>query len=126
MKGTGIANTNLPPVTEIHWHESKSWYAASINILRANVRELLRTGYPNHEVRFTDGSLSSTGVSIGIHGTGLDISRSLRPECSIFSAEAMAILVAVSTPADQPILILTGSASVLDALKSKIYEHLQN
>lgn len=44
-------------------------------------------------------------------------------ECSVFSAEAAAIFVAVTTPADRPLLILTDSASVLEALNSEHPKH---
>ncbi|XP_062711556.1 uncharacterized protein LOC134289572 [Aedes albopictus] len=43
--------------------------------------------------------------------------------CSIFSAEAAAILIAITIPADQPILVLTDSASVVSALQAESPVH---
>lgn len=51
------------------------------------------------------------------------MNHSLPKECSIFSAEAAAIFYAATTPSSLPILILSDSASVLDALKSESPTH---
>lgn len=134
-----VANVDLPPVAKIHWYGDKSWQSGKPKIdstikdrfragdnsitLRASVIEWLRNNYPNHLHRYTDGSLSNRGVGIGIYGLDVSRSLSLAPLCSIFSAEAAAVFIAATTPAEQPILILTDSASVVSALQSESPAH---
>ncbi|XP_062713916.1 uncharacterized protein LOC134290739 [Aedes albopictus] len=130
---------NLPPVAKVHWNGPISWQNPVIHVensiknsfrkgsesaaLQSAVRELVGSRYPYHNVRYTDGSLSSRGVGIGVFGPELDVSQSLAPECSVFSAEAAAIFTAITTPSSKPILVLTDSASVLAALGSDKPKH---
>ncbi|XP_065074190.1 uncharacterized protein LOC135698225 [Ochlerotatus camptorhynchus] len=85
--------------------------------------ELLGTNYANHTHRYTDGSRSRNGVGIGIFGENINESSSLPPQCSVFSAEAAAIFRAATIPANKPILILTDSHSVIQALASETPKH---
>lgn len=134
-----MANKVLPPVARVHWHGDVSWHSTKPTIdstiknrfragdnsvvLRAAVTEWLRTKYAGYALRYTDGSLSRSGVGIGITGPGTELSLSLSPLCSIFSAEAAAIFIAATVPSDLPILILSDSASVITALQSESPSH---
>ncbi|XP_065093420.1 uncharacterized protein LOC135714078, partial [Ochlerotatus camptorhynchus] len=88
-----------------------------------SVAELLGSNYADHVHRYTDGSRSINGVGIGIFGDGIGESNSLPPQCSVFSAEAAAIFRAATTPANKPILILTDSHSVVQAITSEAPKH---
>lgn len=88
-----------------------------------SVLEWLQTKYSGYEHRYTDGSLSQVGVGIGIIGHSLEISKSLQPWYSIFSAEAVAVFIAATTVSVRPILVLTDSASVISALQSDTPQH---
>ncbi|XP_065084337.1 uncharacterized protein LOC135706617 [Ochlerotatus camptorhynchus] len=60
---------------------------------------------------------------MGVSGDGLLVSRSLPTQCSVFSAEAAAILHAVKLPANRPILVVTDSHSVILALTTETPKH---
>ncbi|XP_065094061.1 uncharacterized protein LOC135714598 [Ochlerotatus camptorhynchus] len=94
-------------------------------ILRRLVTELLGSNYAGHVHRYTNGSRSINGVGIGDFCLNDDIaeSSSLPPQCSVFSAEAAAIFRAATTPANKPILILTDSHSVVQAITSDAPKH---
>ncbi|XP_062542563.1 uncharacterized protein LOC134210536 [Armigeres subalbatus] len=131
--------STIPPIAKLHWHGPLSWMQHPIHIdnsiknkfkkgdntaqLRQAVLELQRTRYPGHEYRYTDGSVSSRGVGIGVKGVNLSISKSLSPYVSIFSAEMAAIFIAVTTPKDKPLLVLSDSASAILALQSQSPSH---
>lgn len=67
---------------------------------------------------FTDGSVDSGKVGIGIYSQGHEICFQLPSECSIFSAEAMAILQAVKLVPEfnENAVIFSDSSSVLEAI----------
>ncbi|XP_065093418.1 uncharacterized protein LOC135714075 [Ochlerotatus camptorhynchus] len=54
---------------------------------------------------------------------GIAENSSLPPQCSVFSAEAAAIFRAATTAANKPILILTDSHSVVQAITSEVTKH---
>ncbi|XP_065094637.1 uncharacterized protein LOC135715166 [Ochlerotatus camptorhynchus] len=134
-----IASIDLPPVARTHWHGEKNWLSSSIHIdyhiknrfkagdnsaaLRRTVIERLRTHYAEHTHRYTDGSRSNTGVGIGVSGSGILASSSLPQQCSVYSAEAAAIFHAATSPANQPIVILTDSFSAIQELASAVPTH---
>ncbi|XP_065084479.1 uncharacterized protein LOC135706755 [Ochlerotatus camptorhynchus] len=91
--------------------------------LRRTVIERLRTHYAEHTHRYTDGSRSNTGVGIGVSGSGILASSSLPQQCSVYSAEAAAIFHAATSPANQPIVILTDSFSAIQELASAVPTH---
>ncbi|XP_065091910.1 uncharacterized protein LOC135712782 [Ochlerotatus camptorhynchus] len=72
---------------------------------------------------YTDGSLSSSGVGMGVSGDSLVVSNSLPAQCSVFSAEAAAVFHATSLPGNRPILIVTDSQSAIMALTDEAPKH---
>ena len=122
-----------------HWYGDRSWQTPNLKIdnsikdnfragessarLHQTVLELLNTKYRDYQHRYTDGSLSRFGTGIGIHDSESDISLRLPNQCSVFSAEAAAILIATATPSSKPLLILSDSASVLAAIQSQAPKH---
>ncbi|XP_062540726.1 uncharacterized protein LOC134208793 [Armigeres subalbatus] len=134
-----VAGTSLPPVARVHWHGAKGWLMPPVNIdrtiasrfkrgdnteeLRRSVLELISTRFWNSEIRYIDGSVSSRGVGFGVNGPNLTMSESLPRPCNIFSAEAVAVFIAATYPADKPIVVLTDSASVVSALQSETPKH---
>lgn len=133
------ADAVLPPVAKIQWYGERDWRGPKIRIdnrikrnfragdnsvcLRRTVVELLETDYNSYQRRYTDGSLSTSGIGMGIFDHSLAVSMSLPEQCSIFSAEAAAILYAVTAPANRPIVVITDSASVVSALQSEAPRH---
>ncbi|XP_065076358.1 uncharacterized protein LOC135699961 [Ochlerotatus camptorhynchus] len=133
------SGNNLPPVARVHWHGDKSWQSHQIRIdsrikdrfragdnslaLRRTVVETLGAHYQDHEIRYTDGSLSSSGVGMGVSGDSLVVSNSLPAQCSVFSAEAAAVFHAATLPANRPILIVTDSQSAIMALTDEAPKH---
>ncbi|XP_065085548.1 uncharacterized protein LOC135707612 [Ochlerotatus camptorhynchus] len=79
--------------------------------------------YSGHVHGFTNGSRSRAGFGLGVAGLNTATSLSLPEECSVFSAEVTSILDAAITPADQPILVLTDSHSVIQALETEAPSH---
>lgn len=91
------ANVDFPPVAggmDICWLSPKPNVDSTIGnqfragdnsiALRTTVLDWLRTKYPNHDHRYTDGSLSMRGVGLGVFGPNISVSLSLSPLCSIF------------------------------------------
>ncbi|XP_065091913.1 uncharacterized protein LOC135712785 [Ochlerotatus camptorhynchus] len=76
---------------------------------------------PSDSLRYrqTDGSRSRAGVGIGLAGNITPTSWNLPPQCSVFSAEAAAIFIDATTLSDGPILVLSDSHSVIQALTSE-------
>ncbi|KXJ74657.1 hypothetical protein RP20_CCG013170 [Aedes albopictus] len=62
-------------------------------------------------------------VGAGIFGNEISESHKLPNICSVFSAEAAAIFRAVSLPSAVPILVVTDSASALQAIESTTNRH---
>ncbi|XP_062556899.1 uncharacterized protein LOC134221728 [Armigeres subalbatus] len=134
-----VAGTGLPPVAQVQWHGSRSWSMPPFKIestiaacfrrgdnsedLRRSIIELVATRFRNHTIRYTDGSVSNKGVGFSVSGTNLARSECLPPQCSVLSAEAVAIFVATTHPANRPIAILTDLASVVAALQSHTPKH---
>lgn len=83
---------------------------------QAIVNELLNSKYMQHTKIYTDGSKDATAVGCGIIGPNFKIEGQLPKCCSIFSAEAAALAIAVYHAGNAPTVILTDSASSLSAL----------
>lgn len=81
--------------------------------------------YPNHQKIYTDGSLADNSVGCGITDLETNISVKLNEMCSIFSAEAMAIDLAIYFLAskDQESIIFSDSASCLAAIEEGNHNH---
>lgn len=128
----------------MHWYGNKKWNAPTIvtdktikndfrageqsERLRKSVLSVLNEKYKEHQIRYTDGSKTSSGVGYGVHaqGTGdtaINISKKLSNICSSFSAEAAGILEGARIPAVQPLVILTDSASAIDAIQGGKSRH---
>lgn len=134
-----VAAVQLPPVAGLHRIGPRSWMAKSPKIdgtikasfrrkatperVKAHFYERIEKHYNDYEVRFTDGSKLGDKVGLGILGDQIERCYSLPSACSVFSAEAAAILQATVLPSDKPILIVTDSASALTALESPTNKH---
>lgn len=134
-----VANQTLPPVAETYWTGARGWRSPAPKLdlsikrhfkagdntaaLRSSVTHLLVTEYRYHTQRYTDGSKACGQVGIGVCGADVNISHRLSDICSVFSAEAMAVFLAASQPSNQPVVILSDSASVIQALNSSCSQH---
>ncbi|KAL4104315.1 hypothetical protein QTP88_019616 [Uroleucon formosanum] len=90
-------------------------------IFKTHVHRILDK-YKNFQKIFTDASKADNGVGISIILENQNLSFKLPNECSIFSAEALAILKAieiVNTSAHTNFLILSDSLSALNSIKNK-------
>lgn len=126
------ANMDFPPVAEIHRVGDRRWDHAGPKIdwtMKNHVRAhdpknkvlscfnaLISDKYKNHISIYTDGSRANGQVGIGVYGPTARAAR-LPDSCSVFSAEAAAILCAISMISNRPTVIFTDSASVLAALE---------
>ncbi|XP_058810980.1 uncharacterized protein LOC131675863 [Topomyia yanbarensis] len=73
---------------------------------------------------FTDGSKSGDEVKIGVSKIGEGLFFRLPAPCSVFSAEASAIALAlVQKPEDRPVVVLSDSLAAISALESGKYRH---
>lgn len=72
---------------------------------------------------YTDGSKLSNKVGIGIAGKHIEDHFSLPDSVSVFSAEAAAIMQAVSHRSTKPKLIVTDSASCILSIRSQTSRH---
>lgn len=134
-----MTNQHLPPVAPIIWTGSRRWnepelyfdtyienkYSAGAisRVVRPEVEHLLATKYVNYTHNYTDGSKSSTGVGVGAVLDKRESHLKLPDQCSVFSAEAAAILLVVKTTPTIPKLILTDSQSCVNALRSSKPTH---
>lgn len=136
-----INGTKLPRIAELLWYGAKQWddplvrtessikssFKAGDNSaqMKCSVLELLRGKYADYQKIFTDGSKSRHGVGLGVHSSddSINISSRIPDICSVFSAEAAAILVAVNQPSTNPTVIVSDSASVIEALQADTPQH---
>ncbi|XP_058448991.1 uncharacterized protein LOC131428950 [Malaya genurostris] len=94
----------------------------STNLERYN--RLVNRRYTNHTRLYTDGSKLDDSVGIGVSGTEPGLALRLPPSCSIFSAEAEAIVIAtLKKPENIPTVIFSDSLSVISALQSGESRH---
>lgn len=63
-------------------------------------------------------------VGIGIFDRQLSVCYRLPNQCTIFSVEAAAAFIAITTPSPRPIVLFTDSASVVEALEAENPTHL--
>lgn len=95
--------------------EIKAGHAPQLAL--ASFRKLINQKYNQYDQWYTDGSLADGRVGLGVIGPSSRLAASLPGQCSVFSAEAAALLVATKNAKDKSI-ILTDSASCLQALET--------
>ncbi|KXJ62511.1 hypothetical protein RP20_CCG004235 [Aedes albopictus] len=134
-----MAIPRLPPVAGLHRIGPRSW-AAEKPMVDVTIKRHFRKGanpksvkasfarrvcekYRETEIIYTDGSKKDELVGIGIHSKDYNEFHRLGSLCSVFSAEAAAISRAIAHPRSAPLLIVSDSASVLDALQSPSNKH---
>ncbi|XP_058122775.1 uncharacterized protein LOC131285177 [Anopheles ziemanni] len=144
-----LTQQQIPSVTKLAQIGSRPWYCRPPNIdwtikykLRAGCNsiiakqhfaELLQRKYRNHHLIFTDGSVLNGTTGCGIYSTLDNCAIRLPDHTSIYSAEAIAMLIATeeSLQHNKPNVIFTDSASVLQALETgttrdPYIQHLSN
>ena len=87
------------------------------------VRKLLATKFKESTVVYTDGSRGDNTVGAAAYLTSLAKTCSLPPDCSVFSAEAHALKMALAIPNISNIVIMTDSASCLLSLEAGKSKH---
>lgn len=80
------------------------------------MQEHLNGKYLNHYKIFTDGSKKQNEVGVGVFGPQLLIEQSLHHQCSIYTAEAAALVAAARYAPKEPTVILSDSASCIAAI----------
>lgn len=134
-----VAGVELPPVSGVHWCGSRSWQSPLPKIdnffkrrfnagcnqarIKSAFAERVTTKYENFKIIYTDGSKGGTRVGIGIYNDAFTECYRLKSNCSVFSAEAAAIFQAAKCSSPTPLLIVSDSASVLEALTSQSPKH---
>lgn len=130
---------SLPSVCKTLRSTDRAWYAASPeidnrlrrsiraganqSIVQANFKEFITNHYGTHEKLYTDGSKDNGKVGAGIVSCSSNLSFCLPDPCSVFSAEAFALKTAVSNLQGNNAIILTDSASCIDALSGGKSRH---
>lgn len=133
------ANGTLPPIAELHRVGDRSWDSIGPRIdweMKAHVKAgdpsskvlsyfnaLSNRKYKDHTRIYTDGSRANGEVGIGIYSPYSTIASRLPDWCSIFSAEAAAIRLALRNVRDEAVVIFSDSASVLSALEAGKSKH---
>lgn len=133
---TELTQQPIPSVTKLARIGSRPWYcrppkidwtikyrlrAGCSNIIaKRNFTKLVQEKYSNHHLIFTDGSVHNGTTGCGIFSSFDNCAIRLPDHTSIFSAEAIALLIATeeSLRSDKPNVIFTDSASVLQALEN--------
>lgn len=134
-----LAHQELPPVEQVHWVGARRWDAPDFHVdtsiskrfragdnspaMRSHVTELLGSKYRNYHHRFTDGSKSLDRTGFGVTDVDKSYFYRLPDQCSVFSAEAAAILLVSTTPAPKPVCVNSDSASVLATPNSSSTRH---
>lgn len=132
--------TTLPAVGHLVRQTDRIWHARK-PVIVWDVKKSVRAGDPPEKVRpivqqllesrfrgstivYTDGSKSEDAVGAAFFHNGISRTYSLPKECSVFSAEAYAIKMAVTVPNFRNgLVILTDSASCLQALEKGTSRH---
>lgn len=129
-----ITNDKIPEVAKTLRTGKRAWFTSAPNIdweMAAHVRagdspvkvlaafKCIEEKYKDHQVLFTDGSVDGDIVGCGIVDGVNNRSFRLPVQCSIFSAEAYAVMNALKTmeTGGLPAVIFTDSASVLSAVE---------
>lgn len=81
------------------------------------------TTLAGYDIIYTDGSKADDRVGVGVSGMERDFHKRLPDMCSVFSAEAAAIHLAVTNATATHTAILSDSASVLKALETDRIRH---
>ena len=117
-----MSDTVLPPTHhQIHW-SIKNQLRAGCNSVMANCHfaGLVQQNYHNHHLIFTNGSVQNGSSGCGIYSS--TDNSTIRPpdHASIFTAEAIALVVAADEGLhrDKLNVVFTDSASVIQALES--------
>ncbi|XP_058449303.1 uncharacterized protein LOC131429269 [Malaya genurostris] len=130
----------LPVVGQLTRQSSRAWNAripAIVWEVKENVRagdppqkvhpifrQVLDTRFRHSTVIYTDGSKCEDTVGAAFYNVGIAQKYSLPKECSVFSAEAYAIKMALSIPnVRNEVVIMTDSASCLLALEAGHSRH---
>ncbi|XP_058828599.1 uncharacterized protein LOC131688411 [Topomyia yanbarensis] len=135
---TTFTNTPLPTIAQLHRVRNRAWHERGPNLdcslavsarageppstVRAKLLQMVERKYPNHLHIYTDGSKLSEGVGAGVSGIGEGLTLRLSSVCSVFSAEAAAIAIAI-TKKPEDIVIFSDSLSVIKALESGESKH---
>lgn len=137
-----IAGTTTPEVSKIYRLHDRKWNETKPNIdwkikrhvkagdnpvkVAAHFNKLIANRYTRHNHIYTDGSRSVNGVGFGVYNSSRTISNRLDSRCSVFTAEATALIAAVDMiPPDEirETVIFSDSASALSALESGNSKH---
>ncbi|XP_058816848.1 uncharacterized protein LOC131680141 [Topomyia yanbarensis] len=134
-----LTGNTLPTVEQLPRRSNRVWHAPKPSIVW-DVKKAVRAGDPPEKVRpiiqnilssrfhqssvlYTDGSKCENTVGAGLYRKGLGRMRSLPQHCSVFSAEAFAIRMALTVPNIKDLVILTDSASCLLAIETSKSKH---
>ncbi|XP_058448897.1 uncharacterized protein LOC131428855 [Malaya genurostris] len=135
-----LTGSPLPVVGQLTRQSSRAWNARKPAIVwevKENVRagdppqkvhpifrQVLDTRFRHSTVIYTDGSKCEDTVGAAFYNVGIAQKYSLPKECSVFSAEAYAIKMALSVPnVRNEVVIMTDSASCLLALEAGHSRH---
>ncbi|XP_055614902.1 uncharacterized protein LOC129761212 [Toxorhynchites rutilus septentrionalis] len=136
-----LTNQELPDICALSTATGRKWNVIPPNVnldllktvragdpppkIKACFNHLTATHFQNKHQVYTDGSVNSDGVGCGIFENRYTGSFSLPPQCSIFSAEAFALLIATQecTHDHLPTVIFSDSASCLQDLLSGNSKH---
>ena len=85
---------------------------------QAEFRQIVNKKYSEHFKIFTDGSKNKEKVGFGVYSESFEIYGRINDECSVFSAEVMAICTAIrEAPENRKTVIFSDSASFLKAIE---------
>jgi ribonuclease HI len=139
-----LTNQNFPQIAKLTKSKSRPWNQRPPeidlsllrhvkahdppSIIQAHFYKLRNEKYSNHQHIYTDGSVSNGQVGYGVtsQSHSLNISSALPPNCSIFSAEAYALMKASNSIPPQSTVhtvIFSDSASCLHKLNSSFITH---
>ncbi|XP_055630756.1 uncharacterized protein LOC129771293 [Toxorhynchites rutilus septentrionalis] len=139
--GRGETHANLPPVAKQSWFGANDWRFPTVlveNGIRDNFRArvssiglleyfkaIIAEKYRLHEIRYSDGSKGPSGVGFGVsdNNNSLISSKKLADICQVFSAEVAGIFEATTTSSSKPLLVVSDSASAIDAIGATRSKH---
>lgn len=134
-------NTTIPKICPLYRTAPRGWNSTKHRIdwsikqrlkddrnpqkVNAEFRDIFDRKYKEHTLAFMDGSVANGKIGIGLFlPPNQRISYQLSKGCSIFSAEAAAICLALQGTVDSPkTVIFSDSASVLSALEGGHSQH---
>lgn len=136
---TAMTGSNIPDIEKLLWVGCRSWNKSvpsvdwsvrnitdkseTPTVNRMKALSIIEQKYNDHHKLYSDGSKAGRLVGIGVVGPNTTVNNQLPRACSVFTAEAAALSVAIDHTHHSPTVIFSDSASCLSAIVKGSLNH---